>query len=102
MADDRTLAPSPSRGSQAWHAGLRPWSGWVLPAAGCGLLVLAIDHLRDGGHPWVDLTPGTLAPAEWLGTLVDRLGLLLVAAGVVVFALTLLSQRLWGHGPSGP
>lgn len=94
MADDRTLAPSASRWSRAWQAGLRPWSGWLLPAAACGLLVLAIDHLREAEAPWLDVTPGTLAPAQWLGTLADRLGLVLVAAGVVVFVLALLSQRL--------
>lgn len=94
MPDDRTLAPSAFRWSRAWRAGLRPWSGWLWPAAACGLLAVAIDPLRETGAPGLDATPGAVTPEAFLGTIAAMLGGLLVLAGFVAVALALASQRL--------
>jgi hypothetical protein len=96
MADDRTLAPTPQRWSRAWQAGLRPSSGWLWPAAACGLLALAIGRLREGGEPWLALgpVPGAMTPEAWLGSLAAWLVGVLAIAGLATVGLALLSQRL--------
>jgi hypothetical protein len=95
MADDRTIAPGPSRWHRAWQAGLRPWSPWLLPAAACGLLALAVDGSgASTAAAWLDPRPGAVAPAAWLGSLVERLVMLLAATGVAVVGLAVLSRRL--------
>jgi hypothetical protein len=96
MADDRTLAPSPQRWQRAWQAGLRPWSGWLWPAAACGLSALAIDRLREAGEPWLalDPRPGAVAPDAFVGSLVASLVGVLAVAGIAMVGLALVSQRL--------
>jgi hypothetical protein len=94
MADDRTLAPSPARWTQAWRAGLRPWSGWLWPAAACGVVAVVIDGTRDGGLPWLEPTPGSVAPAAFVRTIAAALALLFAVAGSVAVALAIASQRL--------
>jgi hypothetical protein len=94
MADDRTIAPGPSRWHRAWQAGLRPWSAWLLPATACGLLALAIDGAGARPAAWLDPRPGAVTPAAWLDVLVESLVALLAAVGVVVVGLAVLSGRL--------
>jgi hypothetical protein len=98
MADDRTLAPTPQRWSQAWQAGLRPWSAWLWPAAACGLLALAIGRLRESGEAWLELSPavspGAVVPEAFVGSLAAWLAGVLAVAGLATVGLALLSQRL--------
>lgn len=98
MPDERTLAPSPARWSRAWDAGMRPWAGWLWPAAACGLLAAAIGRLREGGDVGLALRlavgPGRVAPQAWLGAVVEVLGGVLAVAGLATLGLAVVSQRL--------
>jgi hypothetical protein len=76
---------------------MRPWSGWLWPAVACGLLALAIDRLREGDRGLgieLDVGPGAVTPEAWLGVMVDGLGGMLAAVGIVTLGLGLISQRL--------
>ena len=94
MADNRTIAPSPARQRRAWRAGLRPRTAWLLPAAGFGLLGLALGGQIDGLT--LQWGPGAITPDAWL----SRVGAWLVTgwsiAAVVVLVLALVTRRLGG------
>ncbi|MEX1364636.1 MAG: hypothetical protein AB1Z98_16030 [Nannocystaceae bacterium] len=95
MADDRTLAPSPSRQRRAWRAGLRPRSEWLLPAAACGLLALALEGRSGSGDAIATvLRPGSVTAAAWLDTVVDALVVGWVVAALLVLAVAVLGRRL--------
>lgn len=93
VADDRTLAPSAARVRRAWRAGLRPRSAWLLPAAACGLVALALrGGLASEAPAWI--RPGAIAPEAWL----ERVSLVLVvgwlAMGGLVLGVAALARRL--------
>jgi hypothetical protein len=96
MADDRTIAPGPSRWQRAWQAGLRPWSAWVWPATALGLVALVLGDAASRTAPWLDPSPGLVAPSAWLGALVEPLVALLVVAGLGVIGLAVLMRQLGG------
>lgn len=95
VADDRTLAPSPSRQRRAWRAGLRPRSQWLLPAAACGLLVLALEG-RSGSTDAIAtaLLPGSITAAAWLDTVVGWLLVGWAIAALLVLGVAVLGRRL--------
>lgn len=95
MADDRTIAPGPSRWRRAWAAGLRPWSSWQWPAAACGLVAVLVDESSASeAGAWIDLRPGALSPSAWLGSVTLHLATLWLVAFAIVVGLAVLSQRL--------
>ncbi|MEM9461814.1 MAG: hypothetical protein AAGF11_47085 [Myxococcota bacterium] len=96
MADDRPIAPSPSRWRRAWQAGLRPKTRWLWPAVACGVLAAGLDRGSRQGSWGLDVRPGSLTPDAWLEQGAGLLGVGWGLAGALVLALAWLTGRLGG------
>lgn len=96
VADDRTIAPGPSRWRRAWQAGLRPRARWLLPAVACALVLLVLDGQSMNPGRGGLVTPGSLPPGAWLERVVWTLGVVWGGAGLLVLLVSALTQGLGG------